>query len=551
DRFATKIQCCLTLKDYAAAQQLIIEKRKSSGNSREVLEAEFRLLTATGPDLKIREAWSALNKSDPSCESRQELIEEMAWGIIKRGAAAPSPMTRGISLLAARLTEDSRGVSLIRNAMRKEEGTTKQIAVQMASSMPDLVLCDQMQRLMQEEGDKACRLLAIRGAGSMQNQGAIALVRERWRNSSDVTERMLALEALIELEESLSTKECEEAALSDRAEVRAMAARGLYLCRTLPSTKVVCKLVNDSCGTVRALALQSLLLTQEWRKFQSEYMRAVNDSQEEVAVSGALGLMACGDSRGESKMRALLQSEKQLTRLMAAGAVAWAGSVGQRLACEFFQRHSDPFVCLNLARGLISLGNRVEEASQVISQVLKTYPQRMGSLSKGALTVIVPASLANCDAEGQTQDVADQILRLELLNLVARSGGNEALEAMKEFLKRRNWGISATAAALLVTEGEPEAADLIRSILQDPSESDTLRVQAAIVLGLIDNDPVAYDFLELRYNGAPRVLKERILEAMIRSAPKKSIGFLIGCLNESSQHLRIVAAVALLKCMNH
>ena len=122
----------------------------------------------------------------------------------------------------------------------------------------------------------------------------------------------------------------------------------------------------------------------------------------------------------------------------------------------------------------------------------------------------------------------------------------KALQLTKDFLQKKDWNLTA-AAAVLLQEGDEKAGELVSSLLDDSDEK--VRMQAALVLGLMYRDPIAVDVLQKVYPNADQRIKIIILEALAQIGDASSIPFLLEILKEPFQTLRIVAASALIQCL--
>jgi HEAT repeat protein len=142
----------------------------------------------------------------------------------------------------------------------------------------------------------------------------------------------------------------------------------------------------------------------------------------------------------------------------------------------------------------------------------------------------------------------NQVVRLELLNILAIVKEPMAQEGIKKFLQQKKWGISGVAAALLLSEGDESALEIVKNLLADPDKN--IRVQAALILALWGRDEGALTVLREAYPQVSRDMKEKILEGMGRVGAPSSIPFLIETFNDPFQTLRVIAAAACLECLN-
>ena len=125
----------------------------------------------------------------------------------------------------------------------------------------------------------------------------------------------------------------------------------------------------------------------------------------------------------------------------------------------------------------------------------------------------------------------------------------QAANGLINFLQKKNWGVTGISAAVLLTECDESPVDLVKSLLTHPQYK--VRIQAALILALWGRDAEAIAVLAQAYPTANRDLKERILEGLGRIGDRSSIPFLTDCLNEPYPSLRVIAACALMQCLNH
>jgi HEAT repeat protein len=115
---------------------------------------------------------------------------------------------------------------------------------------------------------------------------------------------------------------------------------------------------------------------------------------------------------------------------------------------------------------------------------------------------------------------------------------------VNQFLKEKQWGITGMAAAVLLTEGDDEAIEIVKLLLND--QNDDLRLQAAFVIALWGGGEEALNILEQAYSSSSFENKEKIIEAIGRVGAARSVPFLVDRLQESHQSLRVIAAASLL-----
>lgn len=139
--------------------------------------------------------------------------------------------------------------------------------------------------------------------------------------------------------------------------------------------------------------------------------------------------------------------------------------------------------------------------------------------------------------------------RLSLFAVGATCPNTTILEYVRNFLQDRTWGISGYAASLLLQESDQFHIDSLQKLLEDPSYE--IRLQAAFLLALKNQDAKALDLLIQFYPKATRKIKELIITGVGAIGQKSALPFLYTVLDEPFPTLRLKAAGAILQCLNH
>ena len=183
---------------------------------------------------------------------------------------------------------------------------------------------------------------------------------------------------------------------------------------------------------------------------------------------------------------------------------------------------------VNLAMGLIGQRIQVKMAAHTIHQVFKQEkdtPWMWEIESNSLFRSLAPSRVKHIDHIPHYPAVVDQLVRLDLLSVLSIVRYSEAQAAVREFLQTRTWGVTGAAAATLLQEGDEESLSAVAAILNDPDEK--IRVQAAMILGVVGSDPSAVKVLQEAYPRVDREMKVHILEALAHIGDPSSIPFLI------------------------
>jgi HEAT repeat protein len=203
---------------------------------------------------------------------------------------------------------------------------------------------------------------------------------------------------------------------------------------------------------------------------------------------------------------------------------------------------------MNLAFGLLGQRIETEAACSALFEGL-TEEKKRWMWIEDEFHTLAPSKLKYDETIPNYPEEVNQLVRLEVLSVLAIFKYPKAQEAIKRFLQERTWGVSGLASALLLTEGDESSIELVQELLKDPQPK--VRIQAALILALWGEGENALSVLQEAYATADRDLKERILEGVGRIGSLNSIAFLVEKLGEPYQNLRVIAASALLQCLYH
>lgn len=514
----------------------------------------IQALARLGDERRMLQAWAAYIKLFPDQSLNRELIEEMSWGVLNKASQSSSLVMRQMALLAAFFSQEAKGVNILAQAMRDSNYAIRAMAAKMAGHYRDHKLTEEIKRLFVNEKVWVVRQKVIEAAGKMK----ITALRKDLETliASDQSlpaEKVVAIASLLEIVDGVNRTEIERLSSSNRSGLRQLACQAIVHYQSMRDLDCLLSLSRDPHPDVRLEAIQAI---GQLRPLDPENVvvemarRGVQDANYQVAASAAWLLTLYVPEEGGRIFARQLNHERGEARALAAAALGATGKYGAAFAADQFQKHSDPYVKLNLALGLIGLRqSHQKEAAHFLSHMLLAEKEKWHRLETGIFHAIVNKPPSNTADPLTTPEIDNQLLRLELLNLLAILKAPEAQQAIRDYLSERAWEISATAAALLLTEGDEAAIDIVKQLLQDPLPR--VRLQAALILSLWSREESAIQTLEEGYAASDWDLKARILEGLGRIGSMRSVPFLIDVLKEPSQTLRLIAAMALIQCLNH
>lgn len=520
----------------------------------ELMAANVQALAQLGNEKAMVTAWNRYVALTPKPYENRELLEHMAWGIIAKGATSSSPLVRTVALLGAFFGQDAKGVDILCEHLNDQNSSVRAAAVLLSAQLHDAKLCDEVLRLLSNEKVWKVRLAAIKAAGTMQIVPAKAYLTSIVANDhSTAEEQATAIEALVQILDTVERSDIAKLATSDRAGLRLLACQAVSHFALERDLDFIIPLLQDHSSEVRAAALQTLgtLRTSTYNNIPVyRYAQSMlSDPDPMVGMAAAWVLTLNKPIDGQQAFKRWLNHERREMRIQAAAALRACGKYAFPLTLEAFRESRDPFVRMNLAIGLIGQRIAVDEACEEIKVGLSTIKDRMMWLEQGFFRAITPSDLKYEDAHDQNPETVSQLVQLDLLNLLAIMKCSQAQEAIAAFLQQKSWGITGLASALLLTEGDTEAISLVTNMMSHPTPK--VRVQAALVLALWGRGEDAISTLKTVYSTADRELKEMILEGLGKIGAPSTIPFLVERLQEPAQSLRIIAASALLQSLYH
>lgn len=550
----SRLQAYLCLPDHQLA---VIEAKHAILHypaSKKMMEAALKIYAKSGEEDKAIQLLNEYRQKFPGDEIPRECLEEVCWGVIEKGAKSSSPLVRAIALIAAAVGDDTRGVVLLAHHVSDPHRAVRGLAVEFSSHFRDATLQDAILERLKKEQDSEVRLALFSAVGAMKIREAeknLLAVLENDRASHE--EKAVAITSLALLKETVSEKDITQLISNSRASMRALAAKLVESHAMKESCHLLLPLLADTHSGVRESVLLTLgslrVETVENRSICDIIQPLLNDTSPSVSIASAWVLTLNQSPLGHITLSQWLESQNQQERIMAAAAIAGAGKYGFPLTVRAFKRAQDPYVRLNLALALVHHGVHEASGLQEIFKAVMSHPEKWMTKEFGRFETIVPCDVSHRADIPNYPEALNQTTRLELLNLLAIKEHPGALEAAAHFLKERPWGVTGAAAALLLTEGDSEALVLIRELLNDPSEK--VQLQAALLLAAWGNDKDALIILEKLYPRALRHQKEHIVEAVGRIGDKSSLPFLLKCLEDPHQTLRMIAASSILKTLYH
>ena len=351
--------------------------------------------------------------------------------------------------------------------MRDSNYAIRALAVDLAGHFRDRKLIEEIKHLFKNEKVWAVRQKILEAIGKMKivtlRPDLEALIAS---NESLPGEKALAIAALLELLDTINRCEIEKLSSSNRSGLRQLACQVIVHFQSSRDIDQLLLLVSDSHSVVRLEAFQALGQLRPDKKaiFEAACV-GIKDANYQVALSAAWLLTLYAPQEGQQAFIRHLNDRRSEVRAFAAAALGATGHYGLALILDNFQKHPDPYVRLNLALSLIGLRESTQDAANLVMQMLIVEKEKWCTIEAGFFEAIVNKQPKIINDSSITPEVDNQLLRLELLNLLAILKAPGTQEAIREYLMERSWEISATAVVLLLTEGDESSIEIVKHLL--------------------------------------------------------------------------------------
>jgi HEAT repeat protein len=441
ERLVRRIQAHLVIHDDFAAVEEAQQALNLYPQSAALHEGYIRSLARIGDEKKLLQAWDVYVQRFPDKKLNRELIEEMAWGILQKASHSSSIIMRDMALLAAFFSQDAKGVAILKQGMHDSNYAVRTVAVKLASHFRDHQLIEEVKRLFDKEKVWSVRQQVIEAIGKMKiisfKSNLEALIAS---DESLAAEKALAIKALLELIDSINRTEIEKLSSSNRAGLRQLACQAIAYFQSMRDLDQLLRLVKDSHPDVRLEAFQAIGQLRPNRQIEEVLAIArqgTKDANYKVALSAAWLLTLYAPLEGQQSMERFLHDGRRDVRILAAAALSSTGHYGIMLMLDQFRSHLDSFVRLNLALGLIGQRQAAEEAADYLRQMLLTENEKWSSVKVGIFEAIINRPSKKGEDSLTTAETDNQLVRLELLNLLAILKAPNTQQAIRQYLDER------------------------------------------------------------------------------------------------------------------
>ncbi len=531
------------------ALQELKDVQKEMPDSLAIQEVYLRLLAQQGKESQVIQEWVLASARFPALLENHDLLENLAWLVIKNGANSSQVSVRISALLASVFTQDVTAIPILLGGIRSSQQTLKSLAIQLAPYIRGKELEEAMiqELLLRQHRDiKVAALYAIAQMQLKDQQDLLEGFLQDERISME--EKHAAIFALLSFSDQVSLEKLNDLASSSRYSLRRLACEYARFSSESTVRNLLVSLSSDPVSEVRFAAVYAL--GQLRSPVPNLFLKLSQERDKRIAYTAAWALVLYESEKGLPILQKGLQDPEASSRLFSAAALAATGKYGVDVMLAEMQTHNDPYVRVNLALALLGQQVAIDQSCQIIADFLEKEKDAVMWNRELPFEQLAPSTIRHQDAIPNAPEVFNQATRLDLLLTLIHLDYPGSLQSLKAFLQGSFWGIQGLAALQVLKEGDEKAVDLVRALLETESDP-VVRFQAALLLSGWSKDKEAIIILEDYYDQATRNQKVQILEAFSKLAIKSTIPFLFQRLQDPSQVLRIFAASALIQCINH
>lgn len=553
ERTIRQIDASLLLGDPKGALEIAQQALQHYSPTASLLEESIRAAAHQGDEKVMRNMLVAYKQIGGDLYHNRKLLETIAWGHIEKAFRSRSLGMRHMALLAAGLSQEGRGIALLQKGMQDTNHSLRALSVELAGYFLDTRLIEMVKQLFFKEKVWQVRRQVLKTASKMK----IDSLKIEWERiladeHRSAEEHMLAISALSEMATQIPRIEIERLARSQRAALRQLVCRLIGHLQEERDTDLLLILARDPHPHVRMEALQALGQIRSLAcavEACDAARSALNMSQAYISIYAAWVLTLYNEPEGHQVFQHLLYHARGDIRAVASAALAMTGKRSIGIMRIHHQNHPDFSVRLNLALGLIEQRESIEQAVETLKEAVIYHKQgKWRRLKVRLFEALADHTIAAAPEEGEEVEDEASLIQLELWNQLAMLEVPDTQQIIRAYLMERSWDISSRAAALLLTEGDESSLELIRALQWDVQPR--VRLHAALILALWGRGEEALCILEGEYEKSVPETKLKILEGIGRVGALQSVPFLIRALDDPFQSVRLVAALALLQCVN-
>ncbi len=554
---------------HADLNKQTIRNQLTLGLARQAADSAKALYSQKPDDLEVQQLYiTSLARSGASqqalqlwkaCSAHNEKpfyssLEEICWAELHEGARRSSIKGQYIALFGAASSQQIRAIPLLKRSLKSSNPFFRSLAAQLSAYLGDAPLRKELLHTLQTEPSSNVQATIIATLGTLKEKQLSGLLHTYLSEQYPLEVQEAAAFALANLTETLSEKQLQALATSSHSGLKLAAC---YIVRTKGLYKElspITALLEDSLPYVQEQAAYTLAMAPSLPKQATTLLSSLllHSPNLKVQITTAFALARHGDQEAKTFLQEIITSKHSLEEKLAAlGAIACLGPQSIDTMERFLlDKDSPPFIRLNSALYLLYWDAPSSSAIQELSEALGNHSLKLEEKSMIAdfFPVFKESEQRHHPFIPNLPLVSDQLSRLKLIALLAYQDDPLIIERISEYLETKQWGVSLTASTLVLQELPIQAEHILHKLLDHSSAN--IRAQVSIILAAINRDHTALDTLYESFDDVNNETKLAIIEAIGNLASTQSIPFLVQQLQNPLASIRLMAAGALLRCIN-
>lgn len=545
----------LLIRDGTSAEKIVDKGISQLPQSYPLLFMKIKSCAVNKDEQKLLQTWQVIKQQFPEKAYQSELLEEICWAIVKKGNQESALSVRIIALLGAAITQSAEAIPILLGGMSDSSIPIRAVSIEMASHYGDQPLKEKIIQLLHQEHQEEVRLKLVEAIANLHLTSLTPYFFSKLKDLGvSLEEKEAIIAALAMMDEKIERNQLEELIKSPRATLRILGAECIAQLQLKEEADLLYLLLEDRNMKVRASAIKGLGLMKIHSLHGKSIIPLIQKTAEagdpRAGVTAAWALLLIDPSKGESLMEKFLSHPKEEVVILAASAIATAGSYGVPLAKKWIEKIPNSYAKANLAIGLIRQRQHLDEACRVIDILFQNSSEKWmwKKEVQGLFTSLQKSNLKHNGLIPNFPEVSSQAVHLDLLNLLAICEYPKAFDRIKDYMLKRTWQITGIAAELLLNEGDESVIELMRELLNDSHSQ--IKLDAALALAIWGKNEEALPTLMKLYPSADKITKIKILEALARIGNREVIPFFMEQLQSPSRMLRIVSAACIIMALN-
>ncbi len=503
--------------------------------------------------LRTQEAINLVKSEDLKPQNAFELIESLAWSVLRKHAQG-GEASEAMSILGAAMTRDIRGLKILMEKARSPNARVRGFALRLSGYYPDPPLKKLIARLISLESNYHVRLEAIRSAGQQGNKEAIEPLKKIIEHSlSTSEERLSAIGSLASILEGIDPIQLQYLIQNDRAQYRELALEAMIREGKKEHLDLVIAHLNDPSLDVRAKAFEALVLLAENKATLKAAAPLIEKSCQEVSLPvqmmGNWALSLIENSEAVDFFMKLLDHESLGIRMTAASFIAKSRPLLDALE-KSEKVVLDPFAKINLALGYLRHKQRLEFVKETLKEFLHNETGLvMYRGEEGMFPAVTPSVVSHQPMLPNYPLIVDQLTRLSLIGSYALVDLEGAKKALEQLLEKKLVPVSKMALMFLFKESDTDVVEVAKELMKTTDRKN--RLQTLLVLAFFGKETsICEELIEL-YPNVSFEEKLQIVESLGYLGGPHAIQFLLKKLEEHSRLIQIAAAASLIQSLYH